>query len=68
MAEATPYLAAAPGAVAAAKALTRRLAGGAEDSLIDASIEALADVWETDEARDGIAAFFAKSPAPWVRK
>ena len=66
--EASPYLATAPGAVAAAKSLARRLGQGATDMMIDASIEALADTWETDEAREGIAAFFDKRSATWVRK
>ncbi|WP_435260015.1 crotonase/enoyl-CoA hydratase family protein [Thioclava sp. FR2] len=67
-AEAFPYLSTAPGAVAAAKSLARKLGQGATDTMIDASIEALADTWETDEAREGIAAFFEKRTAPWVRK
>ena len=64
--EATHYLATAPGAVAAAKALALRLGRSVDYAMIEASIEALADTWETNEARDGIAAFFARSPAPWV--
>lgn len=68
MAEALPYLATAPGAVAAAKALTRRLSPSVDEAQIDASITALADIWETEEARSGIAAFFARTPAPWVRE
>lgn len=67
-AEAVPYLSTAPGAVAAAKALARRLGQGATEAMIDASIEALADTWETEEAREGIAAFFEKRRAAWVRK
>lgn len=63
--EAAHYLACAPGAVAAAKALARRLVGSADDRAIDASIEALANTWETQEARDGIAAFFGRYPPPW---
>ncbi|MEF3046545.1 crotonase/enoyl-CoA hydratase family protein [Pseudotabrizicola sp. L79] len=66
-AEATPYLACAPGAVAAAKALARKLGQGATDAMIDASIAALADTWETHEAREGVAAFFDKRKAAWVR-
>lgn len=66
-AEVTPYLNAAPGAVAAAKALAATLGLGVTAVQVEASIKALADQWETDEARDGIAAFFDKRPAPWVR-
>lgn len=66
-AEARPYLATAPGAVAAAKALARKLGQGATEAMIDASIQALADTWETDEAREGIAAFFEKRKASWMQ-
>lgn len=65
--EARPYLATAPGAVAAAKALTRRLGGLADQAAIDASITALADVWEQPEAREGIDAFFARRKPDWNR-
>lgn len=65
-AEVLPYLATAPGAVARAKALARSLGPRIDDALIARTIEALADAWETDEARQGIAAFLAKSAPPWV--
>ena len=63
--EVSPYLAAAPGAVASAKALARRLAGAPDAETVEASIAALVDRWETGEARDGIAAFFDKRRPPW---
>ncbi|MGB1035180.1 MAG: enoyl-CoA hydratase-related protein, partial [Primorskyibacter sp.] len=65
-AEIAPYLACAPGAVGDAKALLRRLGGTVDPADVDAAIEALADRWETDEARAGIAAFFDKTDPPWV--
>jgi methylglutaconyl-CoA hydratase len=65
-AEVTPYLACAPGAVAAAKALARRLGSSITSREIDDSIEALARQWESAEAKEGIDAFFAKQPAKWV--
>ncbi len=56
--EAGLALACKPGAVADTKALIRRLAGG--EALGAAQTAALlADRWDTDEAKDGIAAFFA---------
>ena len=64
-AEVAPYLACAPGAVAEAKALARRLGppiGGAE---IEASIAALVTRWESPEAAEGIAAFFDKRKPGW---
>lgn len=60
-----PYFSTAPKAVAAAKALARRLGPRIDDTVIDDSITALADTWETEEARQGIAAFFAKKSPPW---
>ena len=63
--EALPYLSVAPGAVGAAKTLARLLGPVIDDAVLDATIEALADVWETDEAREGISAFLEKRPATW---
>ena len=60
-----PYLAAAPGAVAAAKDMVQRLAPGPDAATVAASIEALADRWETPEAAEGIEAFFARRSPSW---
>jgi methylglutaconyl-CoA hydratase len=57
-------LACAPGAIADAKRLFRRLAAG--EVTQDGTVAALADRWEADEARQGIAAFFAKAKPPWA--
>lgn len=65
--ESEAFLACAPGAVADAKALARRLAAGDPADLAEMTAGALADRWETEEARAGIAAFFAKEPPPWRR-
>ncbi|MDA7426593.1 crotonase/enoyl-CoA hydratase family protein [Thalassococcus lentus] len=62
----TPYLSCAPGAVSEAKALLRMLEGRITQEHVDLAIDALAQRWETSEARDGIAAFFDKRPAPWA--
>ncbi len=62
----TPYLACAPGAVAAAKALTRRLGPVIDDAVIADSIDALIAQWEGDEAGEGIAAFFEKRAPKWA--
>ena len=53
----------APGAVAAAKALYRAVAekGAGEELVADALVER----WRSEEARAGIAAFFAKEAPPW---
>lgn len=64
-AEVAPYLATAPGAVAAAKALARALGPRIDAAVIDDSIARLADIWEGEEARLGIQAFLDKRPPPW---
>ncbi len=66
-AEVAPYLACAPGAVAAAKALARRLGPRIDEDTIAMTIDQLKTRWETEEARDGIAAFFEKRPARWMQ-
>ena len=67
-AEVAPYLSCAPGAVAQAKALVRTLSGGIKSpEMVDASIAALVERWESDEAVEGIAAFFEKRKAVWVQ-
>ncbi|WP_370322429.1 crotonase/enoyl-CoA hydratase family protein [Oricola sp.] len=63
--EAAAFLDCAPGAVAAAKALARKLAGSDPADLATMTANALADRWETTEAQAGIAAFFAKESPPW---
>ncbi|MDN5568452.1 MAG: crotonase/enoyl-CoA hydratase family protein [Paracoccus sp. (in: a-proteobacteria)] len=65
-AEIAPYLQAAPGAVAAAKAQCRALGMRIDDAVIDDSIERLVAVWEGSEAPEGIAAFFDKRKPSWI--
>lgn len=64
--EVLPYLACAPGAVAAAKKLAQDLGGAATKEAVAMSIAALAARWETAEAAEGIGAFFEKRKAAWV--
>lgn len=64
-AQVAPYLTAAPGAVASAKALARTVQGEVTEAEVEASIAALIARWEDAEARAGIEAFFAKRPPPW---
>ncbi|MEM6303626.1 MAG: crotonase/enoyl-CoA hydratase family protein [Pseudomonadota bacterium] len=65
-AEVTPYLSCAPGAVAAAKQLARDLGPAIDDTVVALTVRALADRWETEEAREGIAAFFEKRAPDWT--
>lgn len=64
--EVKPYLAAAPGAVARAKALARSLGTPITETVIAATIERLADCWEDPEAHEGISAFFDKRKPAWL--
>ncbi|SIS70260.1 methylglutaconyl-CoA hydratase [Roseivivax lentus] len=64
-AEVAPYLECAPGAVAAAKALLGDLAGRVGAAEVDMAIDALAARWETEEAAEGLDAFFEKRPPRW---
>lgn len=65
-AEIAPYLAAAPGAVAAGKALVAQLGGGVTDAQVSATVDALVARWASGEAEEGISAFFDKRRAQWV--
>lgn len=65
-AEVAPYLECAPGAVAEAKALVRRLGSRIDEAVIAETIEALLHRWESDEAKEGIDAFFARRKPGWV--
>jgi len=66
--EVKPYLACAPDAVAAAKALARTLGSGIDDLAVQNSIAALILRWESEEAAEGISAFFEKRNPKWVKK
>lgn len=67
-AEVVPYLACAPGAVAAAKALALKLGGAPGPEDVAHSIAELVARWESPEAEEGIAAFFARRKPAWVSK
>jgi len=64
-AEVAPYLSCAPGAVAEAKALARKLGPKIDDAVVAETIGALVRRWESPEAAEGIAAFFEKRAAVW---
>ena len=67
-AEILPYLQVAPGAVGRAKALARSLGMPISEAVIDATIERLADTWETAEAKEGISAFLERREPSWRQK
>jgi methylglutaconyl-CoA hydratase len=66
-AEVAPYLACAPGAVAASKRLARSLGPVMNRATIERTVEALADAWERPEAHEGVSAFFDKRKPSWAR-
>ncbi len=57
-------LACAPGAIADTKRLFRAVASGSLSQT--STVEALADRWESEEARQGIEAFFQQRKPPWA--
>ncbi|MCR9125378.1 MAG: crotonase/enoyl-CoA hydratase family protein [Rhodobacteraceae bacterium] len=65
-AEVAPYLACAPGAVAASKALARELGPQIDAATIEMTVQALRARWETEEAREGISAFFDRRAPGWA--
>lgn len=65
-AEVKPYLDCAPGAVAAAKALARKLGPPIDEAVIAETIIALVDRWESQEASEGITAFLNKTKPRWA--
>ena len=65
-AEVAPYLALPSGAVGRSKALARFLGPTIDDAVIGETIERLADTWETEDAREGIAAFLEKRKPSWA--
>ncbi|MDH7790088.1 MULTISPECIES: crotonase/enoyl-CoA hydratase family protein [Ochrobactrum] len=66
-AEIKPYFSTAPAAVAASKRLVHSLGAPIDEAVIEMTLTRLADTWETPEAAEGIAAFFAKLSPSWKR-
>lgn len=64
-AEVAAHLAAAPGAVADAKRMLRRLARPADEAMRAETVAALVARWESREAAEGIAAFFERRRPDW---
>ncbi len=59
------HLQAAPGAVAATKALIRDVAATPAEGHLALTSERLADAWESEEGREGIDAFLSRRTPPW---
>ncbi len=66
-AEVAPFLGCAPGAVADAKALIRRMAPVVDEALVAETVGLLVKRWESPESAEGIAAFFERRKPGWAR-
>lgn len=66
-AEVAPFLACAPGAVAASKALVAQLAPTLDAGVMQTTIDLLIARWEDPEAAEGIAAFLERRKPDWAR-
>ncbi|MBY8974656.1 crotonase/enoyl-CoA hydratase family protein [Rhodobacteraceae bacterium NNCM2] len=64
--EVRPYLNCSPEAVARSKQLARALGPEISDEVIDMTIARLADTWETEDAREGVSAFFERRKPAWT--
>ena len=64
-AEIGSYLVTAPEATGRAKRLARSLGSPITEQTIAATVEQLADCWESDEAREGVGAFLDKREPSW---
>ena len=60
------YLACAPGAVAASKALAQSYGPVIDEALIARNAENLTKRWDSDECKEGIAAFFERRNPAWA--
>ncbi len=55
-----------PNSISAAKKLIDYVATHSEEECASYTTESLADIWETDEAKEGIDAFFNKTKPNWI--
>ena len=57
-----------PDAIKKSKELLKNLTGEKAENFFELTTNILANSWESKEGKEGIRAFFDKSPAPWVNK
>ena len=57
-----------PDAIKKSKELLKNLTGEKAENFFELTTNILANSWESKEGKQGIQAFFEKSPAPWVKK
>ena len=58
----------APNSILESKKLVRDLSYPIDQNILDLTINKLADIWDTKEAKEGINAFFNKKKPNWIKE
>jgi len=58
----------APNSILESKKLVRDLSYPIDQNIVDLTINKLADIWDTKEAKEGINAFFNKKKPNWIKE
>ena len=58
----------APNSILESKKLVRDLSYSIDQDIINLTINRLADIWDTEEAKEGINAFFNKKRPNWIKE
>ena len=58
----------APNSILESKKLVRDLSYPIDQNIVDLTINKLADIWDTKEAKEGISAFFNKTKPNWIKE
>ena len=58
----------APNSILESKKLVRDLSYSIDQNIVNLTINRLADIWDTEEAKEGINAFFNKKRPNWIKE
>ena len=58
----------APNSILESKKLVRDLSYSIDQNIVNLTINRLADIWDTKEAKEGINAFFNKKKPNWIKE
>ena len=58
----------APNSILESKKLVRDLSYPIDQNIVDLTINKLADIWDTNEAKEGISAFLKKKKPNWIKE
>ena len=58
----------APNSILESKKLVRDLSYSIDQNIVTLTINRLADIWDTKEAKEGINAFFNKKKPNWIKE